>query len=198
MGKGEQTRERILDHAWRLASRDGLAGLTVGTLAADLGLSKSGLFAHFGSKEELQLEVLRTAAAHFADRVVREAFRASRGLPRIRRLFEYWTKWITDPSLPGGCLFVAAAAELDDRPGRVRDFLVASQKELLATITRSFRLAVETGHLSAKADCEQLAFELYGIVLAYNHARRLLHDPTADARARRAFERLISSVSAIN
>ncbi|MDB4967135.1 MAG: transcriptional regulator, TetR family [Myxococcales bacterium] len=195
--KGEETRERIVERAFRLASRDGLNGLTVGTLAADLGLSKSGLFAHFGSKEELQVEVLRAAAEYFQDHVLKKGFVAPRGLPRLRKVFENWLSWVTDPSLPGGCVFVAASAELDDKPGRARDFLAATQKDLLTTLARTVRLGVDVGHLVAGTDCEQLAFEMYGIVLAFNHAHRLLRDPKALTRARRAFDRLVQSSKAL-
>jgi AcrR family transcriptional regulator len=193
MSKGDETREKIVEHAFRLASRDGLSGLTVGTLATDLKLSKSGLFAHFGSKEELQLSVLRAAAERFEAIVVREAFRAPRGIPRLQKLFELWLQWVTDPAQPGGCLFVAAAAELDDKPGRTRDFLVASQKQLLTTITKAAQMSIDLGHFGKAVDCEQFAFDMFGIVLAYNHARRLMRDKRADAHARTAFNRLIVS-----
>jgi AcrR family transcriptional regulator len=193
MGKGEETREKIVEHAFRLATRDGLAGLTVGTLAADLNLSKSGLFAHFGSKEDLQIAVLHAAATRFEDVVMRDAFRAPRGIPRLQKLFDNWLRWMTDPAHPGGCVFVAAAAELDDKPGRARDYLVASQKQLLTAITKAAELAIDVGHFGRGVDCEQFAFDMYGIVLAFNHARRLMHDRSAEARARAAFNRLVVS-----
>jgi AcrR family transcriptional regulator len=195
MAKGDETRARILDRAFRLASRDGLEGLTLGTLAADLGLSKSGLFAHFRSKEELQVEVLAAAAREFEDFVLRPAFTAPRGAPRLKRLFDNWLRWVNDPALPGGCIFVAASAELDDREGRARDFLVGTQRQLLATIAKSARLSIEAGHFRRDLDCEQIGFELYGIVLGYNHAKRLLRDPRAEARARAAFRRLMTSAA---
>jgi AcrR family transcriptional regulator len=191
--KGEETRERIVEHAFRLASRDGLTGITVGSLAADLGLSKSGLFAHFGSKEELQVEILRMASEYFQEHVLRNGFVAPRGLPRLRKVFENWLSWINDPTLPGGCVFVAATAELDDKPGRARDFLAGTQKQLLTTLAKTVKLTVEVGHFGADTDCDQVAFEIYGIVLAFNHAHRLLRDPKALARARRAFDRLAFS-----
>src|SRR6187399_2021064 len=114
MSKGAETRSKILDRAVRRAARDGLVGLSLGALAEELGLSKSGLWAHFGSKEELQLEILRSAAAMFEDRVVRPALKAGRGRPRLRKLFEGWMQWIADPGMPGGCVFVSANIELDD------------------------------------------------------------------------------------
>ena len=121
MRKGEQTREAILVHALRLATRVGFEGLTIGQLADDLKLSKSGLFAHFKSKENLQLQVPEMASRRFVDAVVKPALAAPRGEARVRALFERWLAWETSPSLPGGCPFVAAATELDDRPGPARD-----------------------------------------------------------------------------
>jgi AcrR family transcriptional regulator len=193
VAKGLETRERILDRAFRLASRDGLDGLTIGGLADELGLSKSGLFAHFGSKEDLQVEVLKAAAARFEEVVLRSAFSAPRGAPRIKKLFENWLRWVTDPAMPGGCIFVAAAAELDDREGRPRDFLVAIQKEFLGALERAVRLAIEQGHFAPSVDCAQFAFEMYAIVLGFNHSKRLLRDPTVEKRARTAFDRLFCS-----
>jgi AcrR family transcriptional regulator len=191
--KGNETRDRILDRALRLASRDGLEGLSIGTLAIDLGLSKSGLFAHFGSKEDLQVAVLREAAGRFENTVMRPAFTAPRGEPRIRRLFENWLGWIGDPASPGGCVFLAAAAELDDREGRPRDFLVGSQKQLVASLAKAARLAVEEGHFAAHLDAEQFAFDLYALLLGCSHWKRLLRDPRAETRARAAFDRLVAS-----
>jgi len=193
--KGEATRERILDRAFRLAGREGLEGLSIGRLATDVGLSKSGLFAHFGSKEDLQVEVLKTASLRFEEVVVRPAFRQPRGLPRIEKLFENWLKWTTDPTLPGGCLFLAAATELDDREGPPRDFLVGMQRELLRMLAKSAHLAIDAGHFRRDLDCDQFAFELYGLVLAYNYARRLLRDPKSAAHARAGFARLTGAAA---
>jgi AcrR family transcriptional regulator len=193
VSKGEGTRERILDRALRLASRDGLGGLSIGVLAGELGLSKSGLFAHFGSKEDLQLAVLQEAATRFEDTVMRPAFRAPRGEPRIRRLFENWLGWINDPATPGGCVMLAAATELDDQEGRPRDFLAGSQRQLVASLARSARLAMEEGHFAARLDAEQFAFDLYALLLGCSHWKRLLRDPKAETRARAAFERLLAA-----
>lgn len=192
MSKGEETRERILERAFRLAGRDGLAGLSIGGLASELGLSKSGLFAHFGSKEDLQLEVLRAAGAHFEEKVMRPAFRASRGEPRIRQLFDNWLRWLNDPAFPGGCIFMAAATELDDKPGRPRDYLVATQKLLLASLARSAHLAIEAGHFRPDVDGEQFAFELHALLMGCSHWKRLLGDARAERRTRAAFDRLLT------
>lgn len=196
MGKGIETRERILDEAMRLASRDGLEGLTLGTLSSGLGLSKSGLFAHFGSKDELQLQVLQEAAKRFEDGVLRAAIAEPRGEPRIRSLFDRWLTWVSGPNLPGGCVLIAASIELDDRPGAQRDFLVQTHQQRFAALARAARLAVEEGHFRPDLDPRQFAFDFYSIILGYHDSRRLLRDPEAGERARRSFERLIESCRA--
>lgn len=193
MRKGQLTRQAILQRAVQLASKVGLAGLTIGTLADDLELSKSGLFAHFQSKEALQLKTLEFAAASFVDLVVRPALAEPRGVPRVRAVFESWLDWPRRDPLQGGCFFVAAASELDDRPGALRDRLVAMQKDWLELITNTVRTAILEGHLHPALDPEQFAHDLYGIMLAYHHASRLLADPEAERRARRAFDRLLLS-----
>jgi len=198
MSKGDDTRERILERAFRMASRDGLEGLSIGGLAEALAMSKSGLFAHFGSKEELQVEVLRAAARRFEDDVVRPAFRAARGTPRIRQLFENWVRWANSPEASGGCLFVTAAVELDDRAGRPRDFLVETQRQLHDAFTRSARMAIDVGHFRKDVDCRQFAFEFYGLLLGYHHAKRLLRDPRAEAALRTGFDRLMSDAAAVS
>jgi AcrR family transcriptional regulator len=193
VNRGAETREAILDHALRLASEVGLEGLTIGRLASALDLSKSGLFAHFGSKDELQVQVLNRAAARFAEVVVVPGLSAPRGLARLRALFEGWLRWPREVPQTGGCVFVQAAAELDDRPGPARDRLVALQREWLETLARVVRGAQAERQLRADLDPEQFAFELYGIMLSCHHATRLLHDRKAVERARRALERLIDA-----
>jgi AcrR family transcriptional regulator len=188
MRKGDATRESILDHAVHLARRVGLEGLTIGRLAEDLRLSKSGLFAHFKSKEVLQVQVLDNAAARFVASVLRPALEQPRGEPRVRALFEHWLEW---ERRPGGCVFVQAAADLDDRDGPARDRLVDLQKQWLETIATTARGASRAGHFKARLDAEQFAHELNGIILAYHHAARLLREPDAEARARRSFAALL-------
>ena len=193
MTRGAQTRDRIVDRAFRLATRDGLDGVTIGSLAIDLKMSKSGLIAHFGSKEDLQVEVIRSAAQRFEENVLRPSFTGPRGEPRVRRLFQRWITWVSDPGLPGGCLFLAAATELDDRAGPPRDALVETQRALAATLAKSARLASEEGHFRRNLDAEQFAFDLFSIVIAYHHAKRLLRDPKAESKAKSAFERLLDA-----
>jgi AcrR family transcriptional regulator len=196
MRKGETTRITILGHAAELASQVGLSGLTIGALADDLELSKSGLFAHFRSKEALQIQVLEHASQSFVDQVVTPALKTSRGEPRIRSLFDRWLAWDRDRTFPGGCVFVAAATELDDRPGPVRDRLVDLQRQWLEVLIISFRKGIEAGQFDPQSDAEQFAQDLYGIMLAYHHQSRLMDDPRAEERARRAFERLLADLKA--
>ncbi len=192
MSKGSETRERILDRAFRMAGQSGLAGLTIGALADELGVSKSGLWAHFGSKEELEVQILQVASRRFQEAVLKPALAAPRGEARLRKLFEGWLRWVTDPSMPGGCLFVAAAAELDDRQdSRARDTIVGLEKELALSLARIARGAIEQGQFRAEVDCDQLAFELHAIILGYSHSRRLLRDGGAEKKARAAFDRLL-------
>ena len=194
MLKGARTKGAILDRATGLASQVGLTGLTIGVLADDLNLSKSGLFAHFRSKEALQIEVLNHAADRFRDIVVRPALREPRGAPRMRALFDRWRAWERDSALPGGCVFVAATAELDDRPGPVRDRLVELQRDWVTSLAISFQKGVEAGLFRKDVDPTQLAQDLYGIMLSYHLHTRLLGDTGAEARARRTFERLLEDI----
>jgi AcrR family transcriptional regulator len=193
MRKGEATRERILESALELASTEGLIGLSIGRLADRNGMSKSGLFAHFGSKEGLQLDVLDLATAKFRESVFTPALRADRGEPRLRALFTHWMEWADHQSLPGGCLLTAAAVELDDQPGAARDALVDAQRQWAETLARAVRIAIEERHFRPDVDPHLFAFQLHSILLGYHHARRLLRDPDAAHRARDAFEALIAS-----
>ncbi|HEX6901077.1 MAG TPA: TetR/AcrR family transcriptional regulator [Thermoanaerobaculia bacterium] len=192
MGKGAETRERILDQAVRLASRDGLEGLTIGTLSSELGLSKSGLFAHFGSKDELQLQVLQAAVERFEQNVIRPALAAPRGEPRLRALMEHWLTWEDNPDMPGGCLIVAASVEFDDRPGPLRDYLVHSHQRRYDFIVKAARIAIEAGHFRPDLDTDQFAFDVNAVLLGYHYAHRMLRDRKAREHARANFERLLA------
>jgi AcrR family transcriptional regulator len=190
--KGEQTRTAILDEALKVASRLGLEGLTIGSLADATGMSKSGLFAHFGSREGLQLAVLEHAAQRYGETVLMPALKIDRGLPRLRAMVERWLDWAIASGLPGGCIMIAAAAEYDDRPGPIRDAVIANQHRGNALMQKAVRLAIEEGHLRRDTDPEQISFELLGIVLAAHNHRRLLGDREARKRALIAFEQLIT------
>jgi|SRR5579871_933751 len=191
--KGDKTRDAILNDAVALASRVGLEGLSIGELAARSGMSKSGLFAHFGSKEELQRATLARAEALFQERVLRPAMGFPGGLPRLRVIFDRWLGWLCgSDELPGGCLLISAASEYDDRPGPIRDALAAGQRELRGAIAKAVRQAIDMGELAPDIDPWQFTFDLLGIILAAYHERRLLDDRRADERARRAFDRLLT------
>ena len=190
--KGEQTRVAILDEALKIASRLGLEGLTIGSLADATSMSKSGLFAHFGSREDLQLAVLEHAAQLYGEKVFVPVLKIERGLPRLRALFERWLDWTIESGLPGGCIMISTAIEYDDRPGPIRDAAIANQHRGNAITQKAVRLAIEEGHLSPDTDPEQISFETLGIVLASHNHRRLLGDKEARKRALTAFDELIS------
>lgn len=192
MRKGAETKQAILDRALRVASTLGLEGLTVGELASALELSKSGLFAHFGSKENLQLEVLRTASERFTQAVFVPAIRERRGEPRVRALFDRWLEWGDSEDMPGGCIFISSAFELDDRPGPLRDALVKTHRDLMDALAHAARLGVEEGHFRKELEPQQFAFEMYAVVLAHHLNARLLKDARSSKRTRQAFERLLA------
>jgi len=192
-GKGDATRAAILSHAVKLASRVGLTGLSIGRLAGDLSLSKSGLFAHFQSKEALQIQVLETAAAQFVESVVKPALVEPRGELRLSALFRRWLDWARSQKMPGGCLFVGASVELDDRPGKLRDRLVELQRDFVTVIATVAHQGVLEGRFRSDLDPDQLAHDLYSVMLGYHHASRLLKDPRAEERALAAFEALVAA-----
>jgi len=196
MSKGALTRRAILEHAFSLASQVGLEGLSIGRLAQELELSKSGLFAHFQSKEALQLQVIDFAAENFTEHVATPTLRTERGEPRVRAVLENWMRWPDESGARGGCFFVAASVELDDRPGAPRDRLVELQREWLGVLARIARGAVTAGHFREDLDVEQFAYSLYGIMLVTHQYRRLLGDPGAEQRARTALEALVRDAAA--
>jgi len=191
MGKGEETRQAIVDQALDLVSTVGLEKLTIGALANATGMSKSGLFAHFKSKEQLQLQVLEEARERYVDVVVKPALEQPRGEARLRAIvMRTLGDW--EDNLPGGCIFHAVAAELDDQPGPARDFLVAIQQEQRKMFERSVRMAMETGEFREDLDVDLFVFQLSAISGAHHHFGRLLGDPNADKLARSAFESLLA------
>jgi len=188
MRKGNLTRNNILEKASSLATRVGLDGLSIGQLAGELQMSKSGLFAHFGSKEELQIQVLQAASERFTDSVVKPALKRERGKPRLQALFENWLEWgLSEPQTRSGCLFVAAAIELDDQPGPVRDELVKIQARWIETLERTLELGQISGQFQAALNPAEAVQELYGILLSAHFYVRLMGQTEALKRARHLF-----------
>jgi AcrR family transcriptional regulator len=190
MSKGEQTRAQIIKHAMDHARVVGLEGLSLATLAESAQLSKSGLFAHFKSKETLQLEVIAAAAEHFRRTIVSPALKQPRGEARVRALFGNYINWIVSGA-PSGCIFMSLGHEFGDRPGPVRDRLLTSQKEWRDCIVQVAEHAVTAGYLRPELNAEQFAFEFMGVATAFEYALKLLENPRASALASRAFEDLL-------
>jgi AcrR family transcriptional regulator len=193
--KGLQTRATIIEAALALAANKGLEGLSIGLLAEVTGMSKSGVFAHFGSREELQISVVREYHVKFEEEVFRPALQVERGLPRLRALFDRWLKRVS-VEIDSGCLYISGAVEFDDRPGPVRDALLTMVKTWQAALGRAIRAAVDAGDLQPSTDVEQLLFEIHGLILALHHDARFLRHAGAEERARRGFERLVAASAA--
>lgn len=192
MRKGEQTRAAIVDSALELAARDGLEGLTIGALAERMQMSKSGVFAHFGSREDLQIALLKAYERRFVDDVLVPGLKERRGLARLRAIFGRWVER-TAIEAASGCIWISGATEYDDRPGAVRDELVAMVRSWQRELMRAIEQSVQTGELRAGTDPAELVFSLYGIILVLHHDARLLESPDAAARARGAFERAVAA-----
>ncbi|SFD01589.1 TetR/AcrR family transcriptional regulator [Massilia yuzhufengensis] len=192
MRKGELTRAAILDVALELSSRDGLEGLTIGLLADRMNMSKSGVFAHFGSREDLQLEVVKLYHHRFEQEVFFPSVREPRGLPRLESMFDRWLKRVS-VEIASGCIYISGAVEYDDRPGPIREELVKMVQAWQGALQRSARQAIEAGDLRADTDADQLVYEMYGLILALHHDARFLRMPGSVERARRGFERLIEN-----
>jgi AcrR family transcriptional regulator len=189
--KGQQTRAAILDAALGLASQIGLEGLSIGALAEVMQMSKSGVFAHFGSREELQISVIRQYHTRFEEEVFSPAIREPRGLPRLTALFERWVRRVS-VELDSGCIYISGAVEFDDRPGPVRDALVSMVQAWHSALSRAIELAIAQGHLRKDAEPTQMLFELHGLILALHHDARFLRIPGTMDRARAGFERILA------
>jgi len=188
--KGQQTRATILEAALSLASQMGIEGLSIGALAEVTGMSKSGVFAHFGSREELQISVIREYHERFAEEVFYPAIQQPRGLPRLRALFDGWVAKVAT-EIDSGCIYISGAVEFDDRPGPVRDALAGMVLLWHGALGRAIRLAVDLGHLRVDTDPMQLLFEIHGLILSLHHDARFLRSAGAEERARTAFERVV-------
>lgn len=192
MRKGELTRAAILDMALDLASREGLEGLTIGVLAEKMRMSKSGVFAHFGSREDLQIAVLKRYRHQFEQEVFYASLSEPRGVPRLQAMFARWVDRVT-VEIASGCIFISGAAEYDDRPGAIRDELVAMVLAWQEALLKCAQQAVDAGHLRADTDVQQLIYEIYGMVLALHHDARFIKRPGSVERAHTGFERLLKN-----
>lgn len=189
--KGQQTRAAIIEAALGLASQIGLEGLSIGALAEVMQMSKSGVFAHFGSREELQISVVREYHAKFEEEIFVPAIREARGLPRLRAMFERWVKRVS-VEVDSGCIYISGAVEFDDRPGPVRDALVGMVRAWHQALEKAIRMAMDEGHLKADADPMQMLFEIHGLILALHHDARFMRNAGALDRAYRGFERIVA------
>ena len=191
MLKGQQTKAAIVEAAMGLATHLGLEGLSIGVVAEVTNMSKSGVFAHFGSREELQISVIREYFNQFEQEVFYPALEAKRGLPRLRVLFDKWMRLVAG-EVQAGCIFISGAAEFDDRPGPVRDALVGSVKTWLAAVHRAVLQAKEMGHFPADSDENQIAFELHGLILALHYEARFLKNAGSIERANTGFDHILA------
>jgi AcrR family transcriptional regulator len=191
MLKGQQTKAAIVEAAMGLATHLGLEGLSIGVVAEVTQMSKSGVFAHFGSREELQISVIREYFNQFEQEVFYPALEAPRGLPRLRVLFDKWMRLVAG-EVQAGCIFISGAAEFDDRPGPVRDALVGSVKTWLAAVHRSVLQAKEMGHFPADLDENQIVFELHGLILAVHFEARFLKNAGSIERVNTGFNHILA------
>ena len=188
--KGQQTKAAIVDAALGLASQIGLEGLSIGALAEITGMSKSGVFAHFGSREELQISVVREYHERFEREVFYPAMQAARGIPRLQAMFDNWMVQ-TSNEIDSGCIYISGAVEFDDRTGPVRDALASSVTSWQAAVRRAVEQAQEEQHLVQSVDPLQVAFEVHGLILALHYEARFLKVPGATERARLGFARIL-------
>jgi AcrR family transcriptional regulator len=188
--KGQQTKAAIVEAALGLATQIGLEGLSIGALAEVMQMSKSGVFAHFGSREELQISVVREYHTRFEDEVFYPAMSAARGLPRVRALFDNWMKR-TSVEIDSGCIYISGAVEFDDRPGPVRDALASSVTTWQDAFKRAIEIAVEEGHFAPDTDASQVAFEIHGLILALHYEARFLRSPGCINRALKGFDAIL-------
>ncbi|MEO7496782.1 MAG: TetR/AcrR family transcriptional regulator [Massilia sp.] len=192
MRKGEMTRAAILDVALELASRDGLEGLTIGLLADRMSMSKSGVFAHFGSREDLQIDVLKLYHHRFEQEVFFPSVKEARGIERLRAMFTRWVKRVS-VEIASGCIYISGAVEYDDRPGPIREELVTMVRTWRGALLRCVEQAIEIGDLKSDSDANQMVYEMYGLILALHHDARFLRMPGSVDRARAGFDRLVQN-----
>ena len=190
MTKGTNTKTDILSQGLEMASQVGLECITIGLLAKETSLSKSGLFAHFKSKENLQLEILKYAAEDFTKNVILPALEVKAGILRINSFVNNWIDW--SGKITGGCIFVTAGIEYSDRPGKVRNLLLQQQEQWIDTVKRIAISAVKAGDFKQDIDVEQFAFDIYSMLLGFHYYHKLLNDKKIIMRQKLALEQLLS------
>ena len=191
--KGVATRDTIVGRAYDIARASGVEGLSIGPLAAAVGMSKSGVFAHFGSREDLQLAVLEEAALRFGNAVLMPALSQARGLPRLRAIMQNWFEWVRSTA-GGGCVLMASVMEYDDRPGALHDQVLHNERRWRTELARAVQIAIDAGHLAA-GDVDQYVFELYAIPLTVHHEAGLFGYDVARRHGDAAVERWIAAYS---
>jgi AcrR family transcriptional regulator len=192
MRKGDATKNAIIDAGLAIAARDGLEGITIGSLAESIGMSKSGVFSHFGSREDLQIALLKAYEQRFIEHSLIANLKHARGLPRLQAIVDAWLE-LSAREATDGCIWISGATEYDARPGAVRETLVGMVHSWQREMSRAITQAVEMGHLRADTDAEQLVFEIYGVILVLHHDGRLLQSANVVGRAERSIRRLLES-----
>lgn len=195
MVKKKDTKTNIIETGLEIASQLGLENVTIGNLAKEMQMSKSGLFAHFQSKENLQIDILQYASEDFSHYVIIPALKTEGGIPRIRNLVDRWIKW--GDKLSGGCIFVSAGMEYSDRPGKVRETLLQQQEEWIDCLRRIAQSAIKAGDFKKDIDCDQFAFDLYSLLLGFHYYYNLFNDKETKKRQQSAFERLLDNYRTI-
>jgi AcrR family transcriptional regulator len=193
MTKENDTKRAILQKGLEMASHLSLEALTIGLLAKEMNISKSGLFAHFKSKENLQLEILDYAAQHFTREVILPVLKAERGIPRIRAIVENWIKW--GSKFKGGCIFVTATTEFNDRPGNIQNKLFNQQKQWVRVLRKIGESAIKAGDIKPESDCEQFAYDLYSLVLGHYYYSQLIEDPKIDQHKEKSLNQFLKTYS---
>ena len=193
MTKGKDTKSEILEKGLDMASQIGLEAISIGNLAKALNMSKSGLFAHFNAKENLQTEILSHAAQLFSTKVVLPALQVQRGIPRIRALVKNWINWSS--KLSGGCIFVSASIDFSERHGKVRHHLLLQQEQWIDTLRRIGQSAVKAGDFKKDCDCDQFAYDLYSLLLGFHYYDRLLQNPQIEQHNEKALTQLLRTYS---
>jgi AcrR family transcriptional regulator len=188
----KDTKNLILKRGMDIASQIGLVAISIGELAKAIPMSKSGLFAHFNSKENLQLAILEYAGDLFKRKVVLPALKEKRGIPRIQAIIKNWKQWVIE-HMPGSCIFVSAAIDFEDRPGIVRDFLLKQQKQWIESLSKVAESAIKAGDFRPDINCRQFAFDIYSLLMGFHYYQKLLADTDTQKYQQNALNMLLAN-----